>query len=66
LSLKNDFDFIGGLVDEFFRRAHMKRVLRSIDESAMTGWEKWLQIELASFLGKHEGVRAGGESQSTN
>lgn len=58
MALKNDFDFIATLADEFFRRAHVKRILRAIDESAMKGWEKWLQIEFASFLGTHEGVRA--------
>lgn len=58
MALRNDFDFIAGLADEFFRRVHVKRILGAIDESAMTGWEKWLQIELASFLGTHNGVRA--------
>jgi hypothetical protein len=58
LALKNDFDFIAALADEFFRRPHVKRILGAIDESAMTGWEKWLQIEFASFLGKHTGVKA--------
>lgn len=58
MALKNDFDFIASLADEFFRGTHVKHILGAIDESAMTGWEKWLQIEFASFLGTHKGVRA--------
>lgn len=58
MTLKKDFEFISDLADEFFRRSHVKSTLIDIDKSAMTGWEKWLQIELASFLCSHVGVRA--------
>lgn len=58
MTLNKDFAFIAALANEFFCRPHVKRILAAIDESAMTGWEKWLQIELASFLGTHAGVRA--------
>ncbi len=37
-----------------------KRVYRNrlniIEEKAITGWEIWLQVELAFFLDKHENV----------
>jgi len=58
LSLKHDLEFIARLADEFFRRPHVKRILTAIEECKMTGWEKWLQIELSAFLDSHSGVKA--------
>ncbi len=58
MALKSDFEFMTSLADEFFRRPHVKRILRALDESSITGWEKWLQIELAAFLGVHTGITA--------
>lgn len=58
LSLKHDFEFIARLAEEFFRRPHVKRILSAIEECKMTGWEKWLQIELSAFLDSHTGVTA--------
>lgn len=50
MTLKHDFKFIITLSSDFFQRAHIKRSLKAIDASKMTGWEKWLQIELATYL----------------
>lgn len=58
MSANQDFKFIASLADGFFRRPHVKRTLVSIDQSSMTGWEKWLQIEFATYLGSHESVKA--------
>lgn len=58
MKLKKDFDFIASLASDFFQRAHIKKTLRAIDESAMTGWEKWIQIELAAFLEGRDDIKA--------
>lgn len=58
MALKKDFEFIALLSSEFFQRAHIKKTLKAIDESQMTGWEKWIQIELAAFLEAREEIKA--------
>lgn len=58
MAVKQDFEFVDGLAADFFRRPYLKRVLATINAASMTGWEKWLQIELASFLSSHTDVKA--------
>ena len=57
MTLKRDHAFVSGLAAEFFKKPHIRHVLSAIDEFSVTGWEKWLQIEFAAFLGSHDGVR---------
>ena len=56
-TLKRDHEFVASLAAEFFAKPHVRQVLNAIDEFSVTGWEKWLQIEFAAFLGAHEGLR---------
>ena len=58
MKLKDDFDFVASVASDFFQRAHIKKTLKAIDESAMTGWEKWIQIELAAFLETRDDIKA--------
>ncbi len=58
MAIKQDFDFITTLSSKFFQRAHIKTTLKTIDECSMTGWEKWLQIELAAFLQAYPEIKA--------
>lgn len=57
MALKQDFRFITSLSSDFLQRAHIKKTLGSIDDCKMTGWEKWLQIELAAFLETREDIK---------
>lgn len=54
--LNGDFEFLSNLFDEFFRQKSIRNRLNIIEEKAITGWEIWLQVELAFFLDKHENV----------
>lgn len=56
-SLKQDLEFLQSIFDPFFRQNHVKKTLASIKEDSITGWEKWLQIEISSFLRQHEKVK---------
>jgi hypothetical protein len=58
MAIQHDFEFIKSIAAEFFKRSHIKKTLKQIDECAMTGWEKWLQIEVAAFLQDHKNVKA--------
>jgi hypothetical protein len=51
---KDDFEFIDGLLTEFFQRRNLKSALNVIHAQDITGWEIWFQIELARFLADHE------------
>lgn len=51
-----DFEFLSNLFDEFFKQKFIKNRLNIIEKKAITGWEIWLQVELAFFLDKHENV----------
>ena len=42
------------VLDPFFKGAHIQETLRALRKgNGVTGWEKWLQIELTTFLLKH-------------
>ena len=58
MALTQDFEFISGLSSKFFQRSHIKTTLKAIDLSSMTGWEKWLQIELAAFIQSRLEIKA--------
>lgn len=54
--LNGDFEFLTNLFNEFFRQKSIQNRLNIIEEKAISGWETWLQVELAFFLDKHENV----------
>lgn len=58
MTLSKDFEFITSFSSEFLQREHIKKTLRAIEISGMTGWEKWLQIELAAFLEARADIKA--------
>lgn len=59
-----DLKFVNSLATQFFKSKHLRQTLVAINEDSITGWEKWLQIEFATFLRQHESVKAWGrESQ---
>lgn len=63
-TLDNDLKFLQSVADPFFRQAHIKKSLVAIREDSISGWEKWLQIEFATFLRQHKSVKSWGrESQ---
>lgn len=57
MSDKLDLQFIHELSRKFFRKPHVKKTLLAIDSDYITGWEKWLQIEFATFLRDHAEIR---------
>lgn len=52
--MSQDFAYITELADDFFRQRRVGRSLRIIEESEITGWEVWFQVEFAHFLSQHE------------
>lgn len=58
MTIKKDFEFVSTLSSEFFQRAHIKRTLKAISDSEMTGWEKWIQIELAAYVNARDDIKA--------
>lgn len=60
MSEVKDLEFLISVVKPFFKQAHIKKTLAAIHEDKITGWEKWLQIEFASFVREHESVKAWG------
>lgn len=39
-----------GLFKDFFKQSHIKKTLVAIKTAEITGWEKWLQVELATHF----------------
>jgi hypothetical protein len=60
MSDQKDLDFLRSVVRPFFKQAHVKKTLLAIFEEKITGWEKWLQIELATYLREHESIKNWG------
>ena len=54
--LNGDFEFVCSLFDKFFSQKMIKDRLNLINEKNITGWEVWLQIELAFFLDDQKNV----------
>lgn len=51
-----DFEFLSNLFDKFFSQKYIRNRLNLIEKRNITGWEIWLQVELALFLDEHENV----------
>lgn len=54
--LNGDFEFLSNLFDKFFTQKGIRDRLNLIEEKNITGWEIWLQVELAFFLDVQENV----------
>lgn len=55
-TLKKDFDFLKEILTEFCNQPSFIERLQTIAQTEITGWEIWLQVELAIFLQEHEQV----------
>lgn len=51
-----DFHFVRDHLSDFFDRGSVQRALDLIDDVEITGWEKWWQVEFASWLAEQDGV----------
>lgn len=51
-----DFEFTWGVLTDFFKQKRIQRTLAAIEDTEVTGWEKWWQIELALYLSEHKEV----------
>jgi hypothetical protein len=51
-----DFEYVRTRIDEFFSRRAVGRALATIDELGITGWEKWWQVEFATWLADHDQI----------
>lgn len=51
--MKSDFEYLTGLVDDFFAKSHIQKSLQLIHDQEITGWETWWQIEFSRFLYEH-------------
>jgi hypothetical protein len=49
-----DFEHVTNNVGAFFDRAPVQRALARITAQELTGWERWWQIELGTWLGEQE------------
>jgi hypothetical protein len=56
VTFQSDFDYVRTRVDEFFSRKSIGRALALIDELGITGWEKWWQVEFATWLADHDQI----------
>jgi hypothetical protein len=55
-TIYKDFDFLRNLLTEFFAQRSLRSRFRIMEETNISGWEIWLQVELALFLQKHDDV----------
>lgn len=60
MSTPNDLKFLTEIFHTFFKQPHIRRTLIAISEDGITGWEKWLQIELATYFRQHESIKKWG------
>lgn len=58
-----DLRFVAGLVEKFFEDKTIKKKLRFIRESRISGWEKWMQVEFGMFLDGHTEVMQADREQ---
>ncbi len=54
--IEADFEFTWKVLTDFFKQKRIQRTLAAIEDTEVTGWEKWWQIELALYLSEHEAV----------
>lgn len=55
-----DLEFLASLADDFFSQRSIRKTLSVINEEEISGWEKWLQVEFASFVHDHQDIKAWG------
>jgi hypothetical protein len=55
-----DLDFVLDLASGFFAEKRIRETLFIIDETEVTGWEKWLQIELAKYCNSRSDIKTWG------
>lgn len=48
--INRDFDHLSTLLHQFFTRDDIRQKLNIIDRNNISGWEIWMQIELANLL----------------
>lgn len=48
--MSKDHEYILDVVAKFFKEKEIKKKFQIIQDSNITGWEIWLQIEFAYFL----------------
>ncbi|MDH0202776.1 hypothetical protein [Comamonas aquatica] len=58
--MTQDQDFVVKLFQGFFKQKRTRETLSIISETEITGWEKWLQIELAKYCNTHEDIKTWG------
>ena len=51
--MKKDFDFTAQLMNEFFDQNHIQERFKLIQECEISGYEIWLQVEVAAFFNAH-------------
>lgn len=51
-----DFQYVRERINEFFGRRAIGKSLALIDELGITGWEKWWQVEFATWLADHDRI----------
>ncbi len=52
--MQKDFEYLSGLIGDFFDQPRIGRTFNIIEENEITGWEVWFQIEFAHFLSQHD------------
>jgi len=57
MSEQKYLDFLISIAHPFFKQIHVKKTLVAIRDDCITGWEKWLQIEFATFLRNRSEVK---------
>lgn len=58
--MKPDYEFLTGLVYDFFCQKTVRKTLSIISDFGISGWEKWVQIEFAKFCKDHEEISEWG------
>lgn len=53
---QGDLKFLAETLISFFKRARIYKALQTIDEKGITGWENWLEVELAIYFSAHDGI----------
>jgi hypothetical protein len=56
--MATDQEFIHSLTQDFFRTKRIRETLALIADCEISGWEKWLQIELARHYNSRDDVKA--------
>lgn len=53
-----DLEFLEDIATEFFAQRSIRRTLQVISDQSISGWEKWIQVEFATFIHDHDNVKA--------